>query len=112
MKIIRNTLVLCAFILLIGCTPTIEPIEDIDITEYSILVAEEEYILWQMDIFPTIEYGMCDTYDLEVGSYKCLPYPGDDVWIVQVDNQFYPLRYGIEEKLYTTEDLIEFGIFS
>lgn len=106
----KQVLLFIILIVLFGCSSKYEPLNDIDISEYNILHSEENFTIWQLSLLPDMEYSMCDSYKTEQDVSICLRYPGSNAWIVQFNNKFYSLRFGIDESLYTTEDLIEYGV--
>ena len=53
-------------------------------------------------------YFFCEIYQFENGDEKCLSM--SRWWLLEVDDKYYPLYYGIATGLYTADELKDFGV--
>ncbi|MFA5006034.1 MAG: hypothetical protein WC509_00990 [Candidatus Izemoplasmatales bacterium] len=88
----------------------VEAIEDVDIAEYTVLHAEDDFVIFVVRDIPTDQIMPCLVMEHPDYDFCCLGLTAKYSYIVRYDDKYISLWDGFDLELYTTPELMEYGV--
>lgn len=106
-----NILLLMSLVLfLTGCGAKVEPLEDIEISNYELFYEGDGFDIYKLTEISSFQNTICIVLEELKDETCCLGITTPNAYIVRYEEQYISLRNGVELHLFDTYDLMDYGI--
>ena len=93
-----------------ACEGRVTALENIEISDYNVLYAGNDFIIYIIEDIPSSQYSVWITVE-ELDDEVCfLGITTKNAYIVRYDNEYISLQDGVVLDLFDTYDLIDYGV--
>ena len=109
-KVFVTISLILIIVTLSACGGRVTALEDIEIRDYDVLYAGNDFIIYILEDIPSSQYSVGITVE-ELDDEVCfLSITTTNAYIVHYDNQYISLQDGVVLDLFDTYDLMDYGV--